>query len=99
MCIRDSFYEFADQSTTQEQAEAFTKTVDANLKGINCEYEAKRDSFRVKDPLTHRLEENSFEKFKAECISEGARDGQFKLMLLLLKDQKRYPKFEKLILK
>lgn len=93
------FYEFADQSTTQEQAEAFTKTVDANLKGINCEYEAKRDSFRVKDPITHRLEENSFEKFKAECISEGARDGQFKLMLLLLKDQKRYPKFEKLIIK
>ncbi len=93
------FYEFADQATTQEQAEAFTKTVDANLKVINCEYEAKRNSFRVKDPITHRLEENSFEKFKAECISEGARDGQFKLMLLLLKDQKRYPKFEKLIMK
>lgn len=93
------FYEFADQATSQEQAEAFTKTVDANLKVINCEYEAKRNSFRVKDPITHRLEENSFEKFKAECISEGARDGQFKLMLLLLKDQKRYPKFEKLILK
>ena len=93
------FYEFADQATTQEQAEAFTKTVDANLKVINCEYEAKRNSFRVKDPITHRLEENAFEKFKAECISEGARDGQFKLMLLLLKDQKRYPKFEKLIMK
>ncbi len=93
------FYEFADQATTQEQAEAFTNTVDANLKVINCEYEAKRNSFRVKDPITHRLEENSFEKFKAECISEGARDGQFKLMLLLLKDQKRYPKFEKLIMK
>ncbi len=93
------FYEFADQATTQEQAEAFTKTIDANLKVINCEYEAKRNSFRVKDPITHRLEENSFEKFKAECISEGARDGQFKLMLLLLKDQKRYPKFEKLIMK
>ncbi len=93
------FYEFADQATSQEQAEAFTKTVDANLKVINCEYEAKRNSFRVKDPITHRLEENSFEKFKAECISEGARDGQFKLMLLLIKDQKRYPKFEKLILK
>lgn len=93
------FYEFADQATTQEKAEAFTKTVDANLKVINCEYEAKRNSFRVKDPITHRLEENAFEKFKAECISEGARDGQFKLMLLLLKDQKRYPKFEKLIMK
>ncbi len=93
------FYEFADQATSQEQAENFTKTVDANLKTINCEYQAKRDSFRVKDPITHRLEENAFEKFKAECIAEGARDGQFKLMLLLLKDQKRYPKFEKLIMK
>ncbi len=93
------FYEFADQATSQEKAEEFTKAVDANLKVINCEYEAKRNSFRVKDPITHRLEENSFEKFKAECISEGARDGQFKLMLLLLKDQKRYPKFEKLIMK
>lgn len=92
-------YEFADQATSQEQAENFTKTVDANLKTINCEYQAKRDSFRVKDPITHRLEENAFEKFKAECIAEGARDGQFKLMLLLLKDQKRYPKFEKLIMK
>ncbi len=93
------FYEFADQATSQEQAEEFTRTVDANLKTINCEYQAKRDSFRVKDPITHRLEENAFEKFKAECIAEGARDGQFKLMLLLLKDQKRYPKFEKLIMK
>lgn len=93
------FYEFEDQSVSQEKAEEFTKAVDVALKGINQEYEAKRDSFRVKDPITHRLEEDSFEKFKAECIKEGARDGQFKLMLLLLKDQKRYPKFEKLIKK
>ncbi len=93
------FYEFADKSTSQEQAEEFTKAVDASLKKINIEYDAKRASFRVKDPITHRLEDNSFEKFKAECIAEGARDGQFKLMLLLLKDKKRYPKFEKLIVK
>ncbi len=93
------FYEFADQSTSQEQAETFTKTVDANLKKINIEYDAKRASFRVKDPLTYRLEENAFEKFKAECIKEGARDGQFKLMLHQLKDKKRYPKFENLVIK
>lgn len=91
------FYEFADASTPQDKAEAFTNAVDANLKKINIEYEAKRASFRVKDPITHRLEQNSFEKFKAECIAEGARDGQFKLMLLLHKDQKRFPKFEKLV--
>ena len=35
------YYEFADQSTTQEQAENFTKLVDEELKQTNIEYEAK----------------------------------------------------------
>lgn len=67
------------------------------VKDINIEYAAKRASFRVKDPLTHRLVGQSFEKFKAECIAEGARDGQFKLNLLL-QDEKRHAKFKKLVL-
>ena len=91
------YYEFADQQTTQAQAEEFTKVVDKVLKDINIEYAAKRASFRVKDPLTHRLVEQSFEKFKAECIAEGARDGQFK-MNLLLQDEKRHAKFKKLVM-
>lgn len=91
------YYEFADQQTTQAQAEQFTQVVDKVLKDINIEYAAKRASFRVKDPLTHRLVEQSFEKFKAECIAEDARDGQFK-MNLLLQDEKRHAKFKKLIL-
>lgn len=91
------YYEFADQSTTQEQAELFTNHVDALLKQSNIEYEAKRASFRVKDPITHRLVEQSFEKFKAQCIAEGARDGQFK-MNLLMQDEKRHQKFKTLVL-
>ena len=92
----DFFYEFDDRSVTQKKAEAFTTEVDNRLKKINCEYEAKRNSFRVKDPKTYRLIENSFETFKAQCIAEGARDGQFKL-LLLLNDPKRHEKFKKLV--
>ena len=91
------YYEFADLQTSQEQAEQFTHIVDKVLKDINIEYAAKRASFRVKDPLTHRLVGQSFEKFKAECIAEGARDGQFKLNLLL-QDEKRHAKFKKLVL-
>ena len=91
------YYEFADQSTTQEQAENFTKLVDEELKQTNIEYEAKRASFRVKDPITHRLVEQSFEKFKAQCIAEGARDGQFK-MNLLMQDEKRHAKFKQLVI-
>ena len=90
------YYEFADQTTTQEQAENFTKLVDEELKQTNIEYEAKRASFRVKDPITHRLVEQSFEKFKAQCIAEGARDGQFK-MNLLMQDEKRHAKFKQLV--
>ncbi len=93
----DFYYEFVDRSIDQQKAEEFTKVVDSHLKKINCEYEAKRDSFRVKDPQTFRLIDNAFETFKQQCISEGARDGQFKLMLLL-NDPKRHEKFKKLVI-
>lgn len=92
----DFYYEFSDRSVSQLQAEDFTKVVDQRLKEINCEYEAKRNSFRVKDPQTFRLIFNSFETFKEQCIKEGARDGQFKLMLLL-NDPKRHSKFKNLV--
>ncbi len=91
------YYEFDDLETTQEQAEMFSEKVDAILKEENIEYEAKRASFRVKDPITHRLQRNAFEQFKAQCIAEGARDGQFK-MNLLMQDEKRHAKFKTLVL-
>ena len=53
---------------------------------------------RLKDPMTYRLVKESFEKFKARCISEGARDGQFKLQLLL-QDEGRHAKFKELVIK
>ena len=91
------YYEFQDQAVTQEQAEQFTVAVDAILKKLNVEYETKRDSLRLKLPLTGRLVSESFEKFKEQCIAEGARDGQFKLQLLL-QDENRHAKFKKLLL-
>lgn len=91
------YYEFADPGTPQEKAENFTKRVDKLLKQYNQEYRAKRDSLRVKDPVTHRLQRNSFETFKAQCIAEGKRDGQFKLNLLL-QDESRHSKFKNLII-
>ena len=90
------YYEFADQNTTQAQCDEFTKLVDKLLSEENIEYKAKRESFRVGDPIGHCLVENSFELFKGACIAEGARDGQFKLNLLL-QDEKRHEKFKKLV--
>lgn len=90
------YYEFADGTVSKASAESFTKLVDEKLKKMNCEYEAKRDSFRVKDPVTHLLCKDSFETFKARCIAMGARDGQFKLNLLL-QDEKRRALFQELV--
>lgn len=90
------YYEFADQSVSQEQAEAFNRRVDEILMTMNIEYKAKRESLRLKDPVALRLVAESFEQFKAACIAEGARDGQFKLQLLL-QDEKRHEKFKKLV--
>lgn len=91
------YYEFENLATTQQQAEQFTQKVDQVLQQSNIEYKAKRESFRVKDPVTHRLQRESFEHFKAQCIAEGARDGQFK-MNLLMQDEKRHAKFKTLVL-
>lgn len=94
----DFMYEFAEPTTTQEQAEAFTRVVDEVLKEMNIEYKAKRDSFRLKAPDTKRMVPQSFEQFKARCIAEGARDGQFKLQLLM-QDDTRHNKFLDLVVK
>ena len=91
------YYEFENLATTQQQAEQFTQKVDQVLQQSNIEYKAKRESFRVKDPVTHRLQRESFEHFKAQCIAEGARDGQFK-MNLLMQDEKRHAKFKTLVI-
>lgn len=90
------YYEFADQQITQDQVEDFNRHVDENLMRINVEYKTKRDSLRLKVPEAYQLIPESFETFKAQCIAEGARDGQFKLQLLL-QDEKRHEKFKKLV--
>ncbi|MCR5698177.1 MAG: GH3 auxin-responsive promoter family protein [Treponemataceae bacterium] len=91
------YFDFMDENTTQEKAEEFSKTVDANLKKINVEFEAKRDSFRIKDPITHIMKPNAFEDYKIEALAKGmARDGQFKLNLLM-QDEKRHAIFKGLV--
>jgi hypothetical protein len=100
--VYDFYYEFADNDKPldelQKQADEFSKIVDKKLKEINIEYEAKRDSFRLKDPVSFVMQKESFETYKARCIDQGSRDGQFKLNLLM-QDEKRHAMFKDLIKK
>lgn len=91
------YYEFANHAVTQAQAESFTHAVDVNLQKENLEYQSKRSSFRLNDPITHRLKSNAYHHFKTKCLAEGLRDGQFKFNLLM-QDEKRHDKFKQLVI-
>ena len=86
------YYEFEDETINRKTAEEFTKVVDTKLQQINLEYESKRKSFRLHDPETHILLRDAYARFKAACLQDGFRDGQFKFNLLM-QDEKRRNKF------
>jgi hypothetical protein len=90
------YYEFTDQLTSIEDAERLTKEIDSILQDFNTEYKDKRNSNRLKAPESRLLVPESFEKFKARCIDQGYRDGQFKVNLLM-QDEKRHAMFKDLI--
>ena len=89
------YYEFVDEKIDQETADEFTKVVDRKLQEINNEYESKRASFRLKAPQAHILLSNAYARFKAACLRDGFRDGQFKFNLLM-QDDKRRRKFDQI---
>ena len=84
----DFYYEFEKRKIRRSKAEAFTKIVDSQLMEMNIEYQSKRASHRLKEPKTFVLKRNSYDHFKRISLLEGARDGQFKLVMLL-QDKRR----------
>ena len=86
--LYDFYYEFENRTVRKAKARKFTEIVDARLKEMNIEYESKRASKRLKMPQTYVLKKNAYDLFKKRSLQEGARDGQFKLVMLL-QDKRR----------
>ncbi|MGM9786148.1 MAG: GH3 auxin-responsive promoter family protein [Candidatus Cryptobacteroides sp.] len=86
--LYDFYYEFEKRKVRRAIAEAFTAIVDRKLMEMNIEYESKRASHRLKAPKTFVLKRNAYDLFKKRSLLEGARDGQFKLVMLL-QDKRR----------
>lgn len=91
------YFEFEDPETPQETADVFAQKVDEHLCDINIEYASKRASFRLHPPQAHRLIRNAYARFKANCLEEGMRDGQFKFNQLM-QDEHRRGKFQVLVI-
>jgi hypothetical protein len=60
-------------------------TIDAELGLVNIEYQAKRQSLRLKQPILHILREGAFEAYRSKRIADGVREAQFKMVLLTSK--------------
>lgn len=87
--VYDFYYEFEVRKVRRAKAEAFTAIVDRELMKMNIEYESKRSSHRLKAPKTYVLRRHAYDLFKKKSLLEGARDGQFKLVMLL-QDKRRH---------
>lgn len=95
----DWFFEFENLATTQEEAEAFAKVVDQHIKETNIEYEAKRNSFRLKDPQIFRLQEHSFQQWKVGIINKTGQDASRFKPNVLAQHEERHAEIKKYILK
>lgn len=95
----DWFFEFEDQATTQEEAEAFGKLVDEHIQKINMEYEAKRKSFRLKDSKIYRLPLHTFDKWKEGIINRTGQDASRFKPNVLAQHEERHLEMLKYVIK
>lgn len=94
----DWYFEFVDQTVSQEQADEFGRLVDENIQKINIEYESKRKSFRLKDQKVFRLQEDSFRKFKTYILEQTKQDASRFKPNVLAQHEERHSVLAKFIL-
>jgi hypothetical protein len=73
--------EFAN-SVDEAQSRAFLAALDADLKGLNIEYKAKRDSSRLGEPILHVMRDGWYERHWREQVASGKRAFQAKTEVL-----------------
>ena len=61
-----------------QNAAGFLKLLDEELKKINIEYKAKRDSMRLGAPVLHIMKEGWYERGRRQLAAEGKRMFQAK---------------------
>ncbi|MBL0713750.1 MAG: GH3 auxin-responsive promoter family protein, partial [Desulfosarcina sp.] len=70
-------------STVAEDVQRrFLRHVDQELKSVNIEYKAKRDSMRLKAPVLHVMKEGWYERGRRQQVESGMRAFQAKTQLL-----------------
>jgi len=82
----DLFYELFLESQKIYKTD-LSSMIDKELKMINVEYKAKRDSGRLKPIRLNYIKNGTGENFKKYCIKNGQRDSQFKFNHIMYTNQ------------
>ena len=70
---------------------ALAATMDGRLTELNIEYRSKRASARLAPLAVSRLRAGSAEAYKASCVQQGQREGQFKPRVLQYRKDLAWP--------
>ena len=73
--------EFSSTPTGEEQRQ-FLKQADEEMKVVNIEYKAKRESMRLKAPVLHVMKEGWYERGRRHQVESGMRAFQAKTVVL-----------------
>lgn len=84
-----SVYTLYIEGTGDDLGEA-ARLIDAKLRKLNIEYEAKRESGRLEPLAVVPLREGAYEAFKAHAVAGGQREGQFKYVALCYARELRF---------
>ncbi|MEZ4815721.1 MAG: GH3 auxin-responsive promoter family protein [Bdellovibrionota bacterium] len=86
------YYEPFDESSSSTAGKQgdIQSRLDTLLREINIEYDVKRSSGRLKDLDVAVLKTGSYEEFKRHAISNGQREGQFKIVALQYKKDMKF---------
>ncbi|MEE8360201.1 MAG: GH3 auxin-responsive promoter family protein [Candidatus Omnitrophota bacterium] len=66
-------------SVHQNKKKDLLRFIDDQIKVLNIEYDAKRKSERLGDPVLKIVKRGAFNSYRATKVASGAHDGQFKL--------------------
>jgi len=75
--------EFADDGLSHQAKKELLKVIEDGLSQLNVEYETKRRSQRLKDPILKVVSCGSFERYRCRQVAEGRHDGQYKIPKLI----------------
>lgn len=100
---KNSRYIFRVEFTTRvahEPERQFIRELDGQLKSVNVEYKAKRDSLRLDTPLMHVMREGWYERNRKRQVEGGMRAFQAKTELLspsILATRQIKPELERIV--